>query len=64
MTNFCTGLQNIHMTFNLMELFCRTNDDVAPMGPLTHRIISGLVEENVLMSENLENKGSLPVFFF
>ncbi|MCL4139501.1 UNVERIFIED_CONTAM: hypothetical protein GTU68_021530, partial [Idotea baltica] len=32
------------------------NDDVAPLGPLTQRIISGLVEENVLMSENIENK--------
>ncbi|KAL7636074.1 UNVERIFIED_CONTAM: hypothetical protein RMT77_013893 [Armadillidium vulgare] len=32
------------------------NDDVAPMGPLTQRIISGLVEENVLTSENIENK--------
>ncbi|KAB7500211.1 Transcriptional adapter 3 [Armadillidium nasatum] len=32
------------------------NDDVAPMGPLTQRIISGLVEENVITSENIENK--------
>ena len=32
------------------------SDDVAPLGPLTQRVIAGLVEENVLVSENIENK--------
>ncbi|XP_063614837.1 transcriptional adapter 3-B-like isoform X1 [Penaeus indicus] len=31
------------------------NDDVAPFGPLTQRLIAGLVEENVLVSD-IENK--------
>ncbi|KAK3864340.1 hypothetical protein Pcinc_017059 [Petrolisthes cinctipes] len=32
------------------------SDDVAPLGPLTQRLIAGLVEENVLVSD-IENKG-------
>jgi len=31
------------------------SDDVAPLGPLTQRLIAGLVEENVLMND-IENK--------
>ncbi|XP_064102450.1 transcriptional adapter 3-like isoform X1 [Macrobrachium nipponense] len=32
------------------------SDDVAPLGPITQRLIAGLVEENVLVSD-IENKG-------
>ncbi|XP_071552940.1 transcriptional adapter 3-B isoform X2 [Panulirus ornatus] len=34
------------------------SDDVAPLGPLTQRLIAGLVEENVLVSD-IENKDGL-----
>lgn len=33
---------------------------MAPLGPLTQRLIAGLVEENVLVSD-IENKGNLRI---
>lgn len=47
----------------LSGIFCailRCSDDVAPLGPLTQRLIAGLVEENVLVSD-IENKGTVVV---
>ena len=39
-------------------LYGRCSDDVAPLGPITQRLIAGLVEENVLVSD-IENKGEI-----
>lgn len=54
MINICPATCKLELMFILLY---RCSDDVAPLGPLTQRLIAGLVEENVLVSD-IENKGN------